>query len=179
MSSYSIIFVFLGSVMFVNSAFSDANPSYLNDTLTLPSVDSAEKPGAYQEVILQHIQEDEWQLLAGIVAGEIQEIERVEVIQVDSFPVQIFLKAIGTFSSGCPEVGLVSYQLLENKFEVFVYYLNNAHRSNPSEVACTSALVPFSKIIPIPVYSLKAGEYEYSVNGGYAGTFSLSVDNEL
>lgn len=37
---------------------------------------------------------------------------------------------------------------------------------------------PFEKNIPLSVYDLKAGDYEYSINGGdYTGTFTLTQDN--
>ncbi len=50
---------------------------------------------------------------------------------------------------------------------------------NDSQQACTTALVPFEKIIPLPVYGLSAGNYEYTVNKKVTGSFELKSDNNL
>jgi len=60
-----------------------------------------------------------------------------------------------------------------NKFDIWMY------STNKDESDCGFEFGPFTQIIPLPVYSLKKGEYEYSVNGRYTGTFKLAENNKL
>ncbi|GKS70454.1 hypothetical protein W03_24580 [Nitrosomonas sp. PY1] len=49
----------------------------------------------------------------------------------------------------------------------------------PLDSICTAAIQPFLKVIPLDVYGLDAGIYEYSVNAGNNGAFELLKDNRL
>ncbi|MGZ5626995.1 MAG: hypothetical protein ACXWFA_09755 [Methylobacter sp.] len=45
---------------------------------------------------------------------------------------------------------------------------------------CPANVTAFEKNIPLSVYELAAGNYEYSINGGdYAGSFTLTKDNRF
>lgn len=101
----------------------------------------------------------------------------VEVIMTDSLPAQVFLRVKGNFSTGCEEVGRIDQRLNERHFEVVISIVSTI--PNDGSVACTSALVPFERIVPLQVYGLNAGAYEYSVNGERSGTFELGSDNRL
>ena len=46
-------------------------------------------------------------------------------------------------------------------------------------MACTLAMVPFKHVMPLDVYDLPAGVYEYSVNDEFSGSFTLTTDNRL
>jgi hypothetical protein len=46
-------------------------------------------------------------------------------------------------------------------------------------VACTQALVPFERMVPLQVYGLPSGIYSYIVNGEIEGSFELTEDNTL
>jgi hypothetical protein len=156
----------------------DSNPTFQDGILLLPSVDSPERGGEYQNVKFKLTQEGEWQLLDFLIPKELQQIDKVEVIKTDSFPIQVFLRVVGNFTSGCQEMGQINYQLLGNKFEVWMYS-NVGEKFSSGEFACTQGFVPFTHIILLPIYSLNKGEYEYSVNGRYTGTFGLAKDNKL
>ena len=155
----------------------DDNPMFQNGILILPSVDLPEKGGSYQNVKFQLTEQGEWQLLDFLVTKELQYIDQVEMIKTDSFPIQVFLKVAGHFN-GCQEMGQISYRLLEQKFDIWMYPTQD-EKFSTGEFTCVAAMTPFTHIIPLPVYSLAKGEYEYSVNGRYTGTFNLAEDNKL
>ncbi len=156
----------------------DSHPTFQDGILLLPSVDSPERGGEYQNVKFKLTTEGEWQLLDFVIPKELQQIDKVEVIKTDSFPIQVFLRVVGNFTSGCQEMGQINYQLLGKKFEVWMYS-NVGEKFSSGEFSCTQGFVPFTHIIPLPIYSLNKGEYEYSVNGRYTGTFNLAKDNKL
>lgn len=90
---------------------------------------------------------------------------------------QVFLKISGMNHAGCSEVGSANTSMLGNKFKVFLYY---DPKSIPAaDVACLGWVRPFTKTVPLPVYSLQLGRYEYEVNGIFRGEFTLAVDNRL
>jgi hypothetical protein len=150
------------------------NPTFRNNnTLTIPFVDLPEKGGAYQNVKFELTEKGEWKLLTFIKGYEIQHINKVEVIKTNSFPVQVLLKITGHFMYNCQEVGEFISRLLVNKFDVWMY------KKRTDRGGCGFEQTPFTHIIPLPVYSLRKGKYEYSVNGSHTGTFDLDEDNKL
>lgn len=162
----------------IGTVFSDSNPSFVDGILTIPEIDSAEKAGEFQEVILQFTDQGELVLQDYKNGVQVQVIENVELIKTESFPVQVLLRVTG-YISVCLELGQISTRVLNNKFEVILYYLNNARLLTPGGFGCVAAVNFFTEIIPLPVYALAAGEYEYDVNGDFTGIFSLLEDNEL
>ena len=157
---------------------SETNPNFNGEILIIPAVDSQKIGSKYQDVILKLNEQGEWLLLDYKLGREIQKIEKVEIIQTKIVPIQVFLKVSGSFSDGCQNIGQIRHKLVENNFEVFIYHENNNNFS-PEEFTCTAAIKPFNIIIPLPVYSLKKGEYQYIVNRNFTGTFNLISDNVL
>lgn len=154
---------------------------YNNGVLMLPIVASPTEPGAYQEAVFNYTEQEGWQLIQ-FYPGLLLDIatannfwggiKKVELIKTDSFPVQVFLKA--TITLGCEIwAGRIRYTLTGNAFNVFIY-----HSYEPCSVV-GGASETFTKIIPLDIYALTAGNYNYSVNGNFAGTFNLAEDNEL
>ncbi|MGZ4969756.1 MAG: hypothetical protein ACXV8O_14425 [Methylobacter sp.] len=157
--------------------------------MTIPSINTAEQVGKYQDVVLKPTAEGTWQLLnlketAMINTGRgltFAPVNKVEVTTTSSFPTQVFLKLSGEFS-GCGNLSQVAHQRLEgNHFEVV---LNTVYPTDGEMIVCLAAIMPFAKTVPLPVYGLKAGTYTYSVNGatnsnanGLTGTFNLTADN--
>lgn len=173
--------VFFLGLLLATASVADGNPIYSEQTevLSIPSVDAIDRPGFYQDVRVEFVTQDLWRL-EGVEEGkEIDEIEHVELIKTDTFPMQAFLRVEGTFTSGCQEIGKVSQRLIDNTFEVAVYYENNEWTRAPTDIVCPQVLVPFSRVIPLRVYSLEAGTYDYSVNGEHEGAFEIQVLNEL
>jgi len=178
MKWYLIFFITVLGFSAQNIVFADSNPTFQDGILILPSVDSPEKAGAYQNVRFKLTENNEWELLDFLITKELQYIDQVEIIKTDSFPIQVFLKVAGSFTSGCEEMGQIIYKLLENRFDVWMYSTVD-EKFSTGEFTCTQGFIPFTHIIPLPVYSLKKGDYEYSVNGHYMGTFNLAEDNKL
>lgn len=160
----------------------DSNPVYRNDALQveISAVDSTSQPGAYQDVVFEYVQGDAWRLVDYKPARPIRvgEINSVELTLTKSFPVQSFLDVKGIFPNGCPHVGKISVRMEATTFRVVMYY-DNASVFPPKPIACIQALIPFREIIPLQVYALPAGEYSYTVNDAFTGTFVLERDNEL
>jgi len=154
------------------------SPTFQDDILLLPLVNSPEKGGKYQDVKFKLTEQGEWQLLDFVIPQELQYLDKVEIIKTDSFPIQVFLKVIGNFANGCEEMGQISHRLLDNKFNVWMYSTQE-EKFSTGEFACTQGLVPFTHIISLPVYALNKGEYEYSINGLHIGAFELVEDNKL
>ncbi|MCK5871576.1 MAG: hypothetical protein KAG26_02020 [Methylococcales bacterium] len=161
--------------MLLNVAFGEGGSIFKTGNLHIDSVQTTEKLGAYENIIFKLTQQNEWILTQFNHGKAITEITNVEVVQTDSFPVQVFLKISGIFSNGCPEVGKVLSKLINNEFKLSVNYKYN---SQP-DVVCTDALVNFSKISPLAVYGLKKGTYNYRVNEVFSGSFTLKKDNTL
>ena len=101
-------------------------------------------------------------------------VERVEVIILESFPVQVNAVAHGWLGDGCTRVDTVTQRrdLEKRTFTVEITTLR------PRDAVCTLIARPLEQTIALDVYGLPAGTYTVDVNGVTA-TFTLSVDNKL
>ncbi len=147
--------------------------------LSVPSVEYGGIPGFYQKGRIEYSPEGQTWKLAGYVAGvPIQQVNTVELVKTQDMPVQVFLKVSGAFPNGCLQVGEAGVSVTGNKFNVYLYYTDESiHPSAPRD--CAAVVVPYVKVILLPVYGLPAGSYEYSLNGKFSGSFTLSADNIL
>jgi hypothetical protein len=168
-------------LVFAGSSFASENPLYsdASSRLTIKAVDTSDKPGIFQDVVIEHAQDDLWRLVGMREGVLLPHIDTVELITTNNIPVQVFLKISGQFPHGCGAIGEISQKKTDNKFVISVYFKNDLWLQNPLEVACTLAIRPFSHIIPVPAYGLPAGNYEYILNGKFSGVFSLNTDNAL
>lgn len=98
--------------------------------------------------------------------------ENIEVVVLESFPVQIYVAVEGTFPDGCTEIYKIIPVREGHTFNVTI------STKRPKDAFCTEALVQFSKNVPLNVYGLEAGTYYIYVNG-IAGSFELAVDNVI
>ena len=106
---------------------------------------------------------------AAAVAG-VALVDSIELIILESFPVQISLKARGTLPNGCTSIDDVSINRNGNEFDI------NITTVAAADAICTQVLVPFEETIPLGVEGLPAGSYQVNVNDRI-GSFTLSVDN--
>lgn len=105
----------------------------------------------------------------GVVEG-VASVETIDILILESFPVQINVVARGNLPDGCTTIDEVIQERDGNTFRVTITTVR------PVGMACTEALVPFERIIALDVYGLPAGVYTVDVNG-VTDTFELTVDN--
>lgn len=163
-----------------NTLASD-QPTYDTNTgtLTLPSTTAQGQPGRFQDVVLEPNGDGTWrigELYDGVLLPE-RDVQQVSTISTTGLPRQLFIKVVGEFSNGCPEIGRIEQQRVGNALQVYIYYKGNIWLRNPGEVACTAALVPFELTIPVDIYGLEAGEYTVELNNHEIRKFVLEQDN--
>ena len=148
-------------------------PYFADKTLTIPSIDLNGEVAVYQDVKFEYTKRNNWTLLSFQRGKKIQEITHVKLIQTQEFPRQAFLKISGTFNNGCQQIGQIVTQVIDNQIETSIFYDNSTINNR----FCTMVMTPFNKIIPLPLYGLKAGAYNYSVNHNFTASFTLQKDN--
>jgi len=99
-------------------------------------------------------------------------VESIDILTLESFPVQIHVIAEGYLPDGCTEIDEIKTEMEGNTFNV------NITTKRPKEAICTQAIESFTKTIPLEVQGLSAGNYTVNVNG-VNGSFELAVDNTL
>ncbi|MHB1319244.1 MAG: hypothetical protein ACYCYF_11550 [Anaerolineae bacterium] len=97
-------------------------------------------------------------------------VDTVDVLVMESFPVQVSIAVKGNLPDGCTELGEMDVTRDGTTFRVSVL------TTRPEDAACTQALVPYELKIPLDVVGLDAGTYTVDVNGAMA-SFILAVDN--
>lgn len=172
---YMAIVVSLLSIGCVNAENNSTNsyPTYQNGTLTIPRIDTPTQPGEFQNATFKYNEQGTWDLLEYETARSFT-IDQVKLVITDSFPVQVFLNIQG--QQTCESIGLINQRVVNNRFEVTV------NLENPNVAVDCIVLSPryYEKNIPLSVYDLTAGTYEYSVNSGeHVGTFTLAKDNRF
>ena len=105
----------------------------------------------------------------GTVTGEAN-VESIEILLLESFPIQVNVIASGVLPDGCTSLTDPTPRREGNTFVV------NLATSRVEEEVCTQATVPFDKVIPLEVEGLSAGTYTVAVNG-LTDTFTLEADN--
>jgi len=105
------------------------------------------------------------------IYGEDAIVESLEVILLESFPVQAQAKVVGYLRDGCEEL----YEIIVEKEEMdFIITLTT--RRPTGDIACTEALVPFEEVVSLDIEGLEAGTYSVIAQDQEA-TFDLTVDN--
>jgi hypothetical protein len=104
-----------------------------------------------------------------VVEG-VASVETIDILILESFPVQVNVVARGNLPDGCTTLDEVIQERDGNTFQVTITTVR------PVGMECTEALVPFEKVVVLEVYGLLAGVYTVDVNG-VTDTFELTVDN--
>ncbi|MDI9393942.1 MAG: protease inhibitor I42 family protein [Euryarchaeota archaeon] len=99
-------------------------------------------------------------------------VENIDIMILESFPVQIVVEAEGYLPDGCTEIDKISTQKEGNNFNI------TFTTKRPKDAMCAQAIEGFTKTIPLEVQGLSAGNYTVNVNG-VNGSFELAVDNTL
>jgi inhibitor of cysteine peptidase len=101
-------------------------------------------------------------------------INNVELMILESFPVQVRALIRGDLPDGCTSIsGIETERNVDaRRFTVRI------ETTRDDEDICTQALVPFEESVELDVRGLPAGTYTVDVHGETA-TFTLDVDNVL
>lgn len=158
------------------------HPTYRDGTLYIPRVDTEQQAGNYLGATLQFDSASGmWKLVdffdafpPGGGVNMLLNPEKIEVIVIDSSPIQVFLKASVKFGDGCVRYGSINQRQTGNTFEIVMHKNHGIHPT----VICADPITD-ERVIPLQVYGLPADTYEYIVNGKKTGTFTLSKDNTL
>jgi inhibitor of cysteine peptidase len=97
-------------------------------------------------------------------------VESVEILMLESFPVQVRVVAKGSHPDPCTTVKDVTQKRDGNTFTVTI----TAQREQG--VSCVQVIEPFEVSIPLDVAGLPAGTYIVIVNG-ISEQFTLDTDN--
>jgi hypothetical protein len=99
-------------------------------------------------------------------------VESIEILLLESFPVQVNVHVKGYLGDGCTTLGSIIQEREGDTFNVTI------QTNRPADKVCTQMLVAFEETIPLAVQGLEAGTYTVNVNG-VTDTFTLAVDNVL
>ncbi len=105
------------------------------------------------------------------VYGQEANVESLQVVLMESFPLQAMAVVSGTLPDGCTELYEIS---VEQQRQEFVLTLTTRHPTG--DIACTEALVPFEEAVNLDILGLDAGTYVVVAQGQQA-LFTLDVDN--
>jgi hypothetical protein len=106
-----------------------------------------------------------------IITGEAT-VESLDILILESFPVQVNVQVSGYLGDGCTSIGEITTEREEDTFYVHISTVR------PADAICTMQLVGFDEVISLDVHGLEAGAYTVDVNGETA-TFTLDIDNIL
>ena len=99
-------------------------------------------------------------------------VESLQLLQLESFPVQVNVVASGYLPDPCTQVDEIQKRRQDNTFFITI------RSSKPHDAVCTQAVNNFEQVIPLEVAGLKQGTYTVIVNG-QTTTFTLHQDNLL
>jgi inhibitor of cysteine peptidase len=100
-------------------------------------------------------------------------VESLEVMLLESFPLQAQVRVSGNLPNGCTELHEISVQQEGQEF-----ILTLTTRQPTGDVACTEALVPFEEVVELDIEGLEAGSYTVIAQEEQAA-FTLDVDNVI
>ncbi len=169
----------------INNQQPQSNPNYQNGMLTIPSVDTSEQVSKYSDITFSLNPDGSWKLNSYKESGiadplkpyetvRLAPIDKVDFIMTNTLPIQVFLHVSGIFPQSCHQLGQINYRLESNTFNIAVDEIDD------SLVTLTCRLYradTFETTFALPVFGLKAGTYNYNVNGKFSGSFVLDADN--
>jgi inhibitor of cysteine peptidase len=108
----------------------------------------------------------------GLQFGEIASIDSVDVLLLESFPVQVQAVIKGTLPSACAEIDGI---YVERDKETYRITISTSH---PVASVCTQVKVPFEKTVSLDVVDLPVGTYTVDVYGKTA-EFTLNIKTNV
>lgn len=99
-------------------------------------------------------------------------IKSVQIMIMESWPLQAAAQVEGELGDGCTTLGPITKGREGNTFRISV------KTTRPAEAVCTQILQTFSETITLDIEGLQAGTYTVDVNG-VRETFTLEQDNVM
>jgi inhibitor of cysteine peptidase len=106
-----------------------------------------------------------------VIVGEAL-VESIELLMLESFPLQVNVIVRGSLNDACTSLGEVTQVRRGSRIHL------NVSTVRPADRVCAQVLAPFEKTFSLDVHGLPAGKYTVDVNG-VTETFELAVDNIL
>lgn len=104
-----------------------------------------------------------------IIIGDAM-VESIDIMIMESFPVQVSMHVTGYLGDGCTTLGDITTKQDGETFSVHIF------TERPADMMCTQQLVGFEENVALDVVGLPAGTYTVDVNG-VTNTFTLDMDN--
>jgi hypothetical protein len=101
---------------------------------------------------------------------KLAEVDEIELLLLESFPVQVKVIVRGDFPDTCTEIDKITTLRKDDSFLVTLTVIQSAGKM------CTPVVTPFEEVIILDVVGLEAGSYTVDVNG-VTDMFELQVDN--
>ena len=99
-------------------------------------------------------------------------VERIEILILESFPVQVNATIVGSVPDTCTFITRINQRSDLEENRLFI----DLETTRQEGEECTRRPVPFEEKIPLEVLGLPAGTYTVDVNG-VTTTFELEMDN--
>jgi hypothetical protein len=158
--------------LYISNTWAEDAPSFKNNILKIPRVDTSEQIGNYQNAEFKLAPDGRWDLLQ-VSEAERAFIDTIEIKILESFPVQVHVLVSGSLPTPCHHLGPINKRFADNRFDIAV-----TMTPPPPDTGCITVIEPFSITIPLDVYGLPKGSYQVYVNDK-SGSFELSTDNQI
>ncbi len=174
--SWFINFVFTTMLFVISTIISTmlaAAPAvFTKGELVIPegAVISGNSKAYYSDITLA-MDEQGSLVITGASKNSLVTVEEVDVLVMESFPLQVNLSVSGFLSVPCVELLSPAVSYASNQFTVVLA----ESTLGPAET-CIAVLEPFQTNVPLNVTDLPAGTYLVDVNG-IETEFTLDLDN--
>ncbi len=109
--------------------------------------------------------------LNGYGDEELAPVESMNIMMLESFPLQINVLINGYLPNPCYQITRIEKNQEGNTFYIKVFMKHNG-------LICIQTIKPYEETVALDVYGLIAGTYQIDVNG-VTDSFFLDVDNIL
>ena len=166
------IFIFTAMLALVSPTLSAAPAVFTKGELVIPegAVISGKSNAYYSDIILA-MDEQGRLVISRANKNSLVSVETVEVLIMESFPLQVSLSVSGFLSVPCVALLSPAVSYTDNQFTVVLA----ESTLGPAET-CLAVTEPFQSTIALDVANLSAGTYTVSVNG-IETEFILEMDN--
>jgi hypothetical protein len=86
-------------------------------------------------------------------------VESVDVLIMESYPVQVRAVVRGNLPDGCTEISHSTQRVEGATIRIALF------TKRPADLMCTQALVPYEESIPVDIAGLADGHYTVEING--------------